>query len=850
LPLGSFPPKRFVFLCDEVKNPSLVTFLDVQSCPKDRIFRHEFFSTIEHPKLQNFYFRLYLALLAMYIEPLPINISNFKRKCLFFGQMSRFFIIILLYIFSSKGLSQGNSFQVVLDSAGYRMKDIVVNEDEEIIIFMKKFPDNNTLGLYLLPIEESGGNVQGLEISIPSNYIIDSEYHKDRVVFIAYGVSYPIPNTSTYSSKSIIFNIDLTSNSKWAKYLNGQIRQNKFSIDKNGEIIIANTPWDIYFDDYYNEHTSVLELFKLDEAGNNVWKKGIRLLDSLSSEFPYVQIKDIALDEYSNIYILGMCGDVFSTDEKWFPYILKFDSTGHPLLLKTLIDVGQDFNEIEVTSSGVMLLNHAPNNPDLYNSGIYHDKYAKLIKLDFDLNFLWGKKYSGENFPYYSAGIKEKPNGHLLMTHATFGAYPVVLTELDANGNVLSEKGYPNYQPQVAPFSDGSFLITSVFNYNDAGETFYQPVIARTDTNGEIEGCENYPACITAEDYTLEFGTFNYDTVSIPDLEGFDTLVQPVNFSFSEFCGFPPAPLPDFDFPDSLCIGGFGMTSNTRNQLANAREWHLTGPGVDSLLRDSFDFSYQFGQPGEYILGQAVWVLGCRYDYERKVTVLPPLSVAILDSIICPGEPLEVVAEANRPSGLIWAGGQTGSVLPINISGTYAVTATDGHCKASNTANVNIVAELLGATPPLTLPPDTTDCQPYLLLPQSQFTELFYTNTDPTPTASFLLEVAGTYQIGMTALGCEFWEDYEYDVDCHVDIYYPNSFSPNGDGINDVFQPFGNDFEVLELAVFDRWGGLLHRGLDWDGGKAGQGIYSYKLSYTNLKSGLREEVNGEVLLVK
>ncbi len=516
-----------------------------------------------------------------------------------------------------------------------------------------------------------------------------------------------------------------------------------------------------------------------------------------------------------------------------------------------LIDIGRYFNEVEVMSNGIILLNHAPNNPDLYNSGIYHDKYAKLIKLDFDLNFLWGKQYSGENFPYYSAGIKEKPNGNLLMTHATYGAFPAVLTELDANGNILSEKGYPNYQPQVAPLSNGTFLMTSVFNYNDAGATFYQPVIAKTDTNGNIDGCENYTSCITAENYTLEFGTLNYDTVSIPDLEDFDTLVQPVNFSFSEFCGFPPAPLPDFDFPDSLCVGEVGMTSNTRNQLANAREWHLTGPGVDSILVDSLAFAYTFVNPGEYVLVQTVWALGCAYPYARTITVLPSLEADIYPNNICPDVQSVIFVQCNRfITAFTWSNGQTTPMLSIQSSGTYAVTATDGHCTASDSASITVVAELLGGSPPFSLPRDTTSCQPFSLLPQSQFTDLFYTDTDPTPRPSIRLEQAGSYRIGMMALGCEFWDTYGYSVDCHVDLYLPNSFSPNGDGINDLFMPFGNNFEVLELRVYDRWGGLLHQGKDWDGGKAGQGIYLYELSYLNLRSGLKEERNGEVLLVK
>lgn len=55
-------------------------------------------------------------------------------------------------------------------------------------------------------------------------------------------------------------------------------------------------------------------------------------------------------------------------------------------------------------------------------------------------------------------------------------------------------------------------------------------------------------------------------------------------------------------------------------------------------------------------------------------------------------------------------------------------------------------------------------------------------------------------------------------------FYIPNCFSPNGDGINDVFQVFpGRDFEILsfEFRVFDRWGDAMFTTFDpavgWDG---------------------------------
>ncbi|MEZ4738653.1 MAG: CotH kinase family protein [Flavobacteriales bacterium] len=69
-------------------------------------------------------------------------------------------------------------------------------------------------------------------------------------------------------------------------------------------------------------------------------------------------------------------------------------------------------------------------------------------------------------------------------------------------------------------------------------------------------------------------------------------------------------------------------------------------------------------------------------------------------------------------------------------------------------------------------------------------------------------------------------------------FYAPNAFTPNGDGINDVFHPMGQviDLETFEFQVFDRWGGLIFETDDpnkgWDGTAGGtllpDGVYVYR----------------------
>ncbi|MBI2280596.1 MAG: gliding motility-associated C-terminal domain-containing protein [Bacteroidetes bacterium] len=57
-------------------------------------------------------------------------------------------------------------------------------------------------------------------------------------------------------------------------------------------------------------------------------------------------------------------------------------------------------------------------------------------------------------------------------------------------------------------------------------------------------------------------------------------------------------------------------------------------------------------------------------------------------------------------------------------------------------------------------------------------------------------------------------------------FYAPNSFTPNNDGINDIFYFYGEGIKEFEVQIFDRWGELLFESIDIDQGW--NGIYKGK----------------------
>ncbi len=98
--------------------------------------------------------------------------------------------------------------------------------------------------------------------------------------------------------------------------------------------------------------------------------------------------------------------------------------------------------------------------------------------------------------------------------------------------------------------------------------------------------------------------------------------------------------------------------------------------------------------------------------------------------------------------------------------------------------------------------------------------------------------------------------------DCAPEIFFPNVFSPNGDGLNDEFFPsIGTSltFSSYDLKVFNRWGQVVYQSTAFDRGWDGQirgtasdtGVYVWVLSYSLAENPESTRVlSGEVLLVK
>ncbi len=268
-----------------------------------------------------------------------------------------------------------------------------------------------------------------------------------------------------------------------------------------------------------------------------------------------------------------------------------------------------------------------------------------------------------------------------------------------------------------------------------------------------------------------------------------------------------------------------------------------------------------------------------------------PLTAAALDATtveVVAGESLDLRPEL-RPAcdgsgvavtvdladaGYRWSTGDTTRSIFVTAPGAYGITVTTGCQTFSGEATVAAIPEPLALT--LNDPPPIDLGQSVGLQPQVNKTaglSYAWSSSAAEPALSCLdcpapvaRPVANTtYYLTVTdAAGCTASDSLFVEVLPAEKIYLPNAFSPDNDGVNDVFfvQGLAGSARVLTLRVFDRWGGLLYESPEgalndpthgWDGTTRGRslpaGVYLWAAEL-EFADGRRKMLGGEVALLR
>lgn len=223
---------------------------------------------------------------------------------------------------------------------------------------------------------------------------------------------------------------------------------------------------------------------------------------------------------------------------------------------------------------------------------------------------------------------------------------------------------------------------------------------------------------------------------------------------------------------------------------------------------------------GEYNVA-ATTPAGCiSYDSLQVLNVYPnPIVSLDQTDNLCKGSGRQL--DAGNFETYLWNTGSTARTIMVTAIGTYYVTVTDQNtCKGSDTTIISTLLTL----PADFLPQNTQICSygTLTIQPLRNFQNYLWSNGETG--SSLNITSPGVYWLRATDFnGCAGMDTIIVSrKDCLEGFYIPNAFTPNADGINDVFKPliFGRLIDY-SFTIYNRFGQVLFKSTDinkgWDG---------------------------------
>jgi gliding motility-associated-like protein len=257
-------------------------------------------------------------------------------------------------------------------------------------------------------------------------------------------------------------------------------------------------------------------------------------------------------------------------------------------------------------------------------------------------------------------------------------------------------------------------------------------------------------------------------------------------------------------------------------------------PGTYSWNTGDTAAAIQINTGGIYIL-QVTNATCVSYD-TVLVTVLP-LPVVNLgnDTLLCPNQTL-VLSAANSNASYNWNTGSSSATISINEAGSYSVIVNQAGCIATDSIRVTYTtAPQLGNDLSLCL------IENNLVLDAGNISGSYNWSTGDT-TSSITISESGIYFLTVTNGNCVLTDSITITGNPGGSLLYvPNSFTPNGDGLNDNFKPVGTDITSFNLLIFNRWGELIFETNDYNQGwngftnnqQAETEVYVYLIDYSS-----------------
>jgi gliding motility-associated-like protein len=432
---------------------------------------------------------------------------------------------------------------------------------------------------------------------------------------------------------------------------------------------------------------------------------------------------------------------------------------------------------------------------------------------------------------------------------ATAGSHQVYYTFTDGNGctNTDSTTILVDTIPDASITSAGPFC-------ENAG---MQTLIGAVNTGGQfstttyLDNAGNFdPATATHGDYLIYYtfidgnGCSNTDSMTIT---------------------VHPTEDPTITAPTSLCVNDDPIQLSSASTLGNF--------GGGSYISQTGMFSPSLASIGNNIVWYDVTnSYGCRTADTVEITILEaPTNEIIIDPIEgC--DPLEVTVSTAAADSIIWNMDGTMVYNQETITDTYSAGTYTVSLRAKNGLGCEVVRDSSFVVYPNPIADFSYSPEKiYISNPNVQFEDLStgtvvdwywdfgngFNAGQQNPNHTYT--AGGSYNVVLLIEdenGCVDSAEQTLIVKDELLALIPTAFTPNGDGLNDVFRLSGLGYEEVKIKIYSRWGELIYASdnfQQWDGKYKGEvvqnGVYVYIITIKDSR-GYNTHRSGEVHVLR
>ncbi|HZG01757.1 MAG TPA: gliding motility-associated C-terminal domain-containing protein, partial [Chitinophagales bacterium] len=360
----------------------------------------------------------------------------------------------------------------------------------------------------------------------------------------------------------------------------------------------------------------------------------------------------------------------------------------------------------------------------------------------------------------------------------------VISQRVSACNNPLDNALFAHFLPsETAPFD---------LTWTDAAGTVLQSVLDET----EVDSLVDIPA-----------GTYNLQVVNAVGCTLNYEYIVPVREM-----------VPDFTTaPDLICQYTPVTFTSTSTGSITGFQWTF-GDGAFGVGENA---SYSYIVGGDSIMvtltiANDTFPLSCVFSDTAFVNVHPNIAAAYTSpGHLCVGDYI-FITDASLPNPVSWewyvndslVSTDSSFVFPASELGSYQIglVVTDSLCGMDSLSN----EVTINSYPVVDIGNDTLLCPGESITLDAGNPGMAYqwSNGATTQTLNLQIDQTSILAVSVDNAGCTATDQIMIAMNCSM--MFPNAFSPNRDGVNDMFLPRLVNMETYSMRIYNRWGELVY----------------------------------------